>query len=313
MRLEMEASSTLDSWTAVVSESSGTAIDRLSKLIDFGNPPDFFEFVCNQWERRQGGETGPWDLLMDGQIILRAVGHPSVLSLKQAILLTQYALQADTLFDTKLLRRLLAHRLWPEEVPADEVMRTLEVLETLEEPHRLSMTLLKFSKFPDRKVQSKVAKILGRCVESNDVMEDLFQNPDARVRANLLEGLGRRDNIDPFLSIIERATKDQNTRVSSIALAIRARLGHTGATALIRMRSNSKMNEIRMSAEFAQKIAAGESTCRDLDTGEVTNAKDLAALASNVNPVGVVDPQPAVAAPVEEVDGEAQAHPDEQP
>ncbi|MBL8242044.1 MAG: hypothetical protein JNM66_31755 [Bryobacterales bacterium] len=309
----MEASSSLDSWTAVVSESSGTSIDRLSKLIDFGNPPDFYEFVCNQWVRRQGGEAGPWDLLMDGQIILRAVGHPTVLNLKQAVTLTQFALQADTLFDTKLLRRLLAHRLWPEEVPADEVMRTLEVLETLEEPHRLSMTLLKFSKFPDRKVQSKVAKILGRCVESYDVMEDLFQNPDARVRANLLEGLGRREGIEPFLSIIERATKDQNTRVSSIALALRARHGHTGATALIRMRSNSKMNDIRLSAEFAQKIAAGECTSRDPETGEILNTKDLAALASNVNPVGVVDAQSAVAAPVEEVNGEAKAHPDEQP
>jgi hypothetical protein len=294
----------LDSWTAVVSESSAASIEKLGKLIDFSSPPPFFQFAVHQWELRQDGTPGPWDLLMDGQIILRAVGHPAVLSLKEAVALTGYAMQCDSLFDTKLLRRLLAHRLWPEEVPADEVMRTLEVLETLPEPHRLSMTLLKFSKFPDRRVQSKVAKILGRCVDSIDVMDELFQNPDGRVRANLLEGLGRRDNFDAFLHIVEKATRDQHTRVSSLALALRARAGHSGSTALIRMRANSKMTPIRKSAEFAQRIAAGESAGYDA-LSEPSPAEDLAALAANVDALGVVDSQPAVTPPVEEVNGES--------
>ena len=294
----------LDSWTAVVSESTAVTIDKLGKLIDFSSPPPFFKFARNQWEQRMEGNPGPWDMLMDGQIILRAVGHPAVLSLKQAIVLTGYAMQTDTLFDTKLLRRLLAHRLWPEEVPSDEVMRTLEVLETLPEPHRLSMTLLKFSKFPDQRVQSKVAKILGRCVDSSDVMDELFQNPDGRVRANLLEGLGRRESLDAFLQIIEKATRDQHTRVSSLALALRARAGHSGANALIRMRANSKMVPIRKSAEFAQRIAAGEPTGYDTHA-EPTATEDLAALASNVDALGVVQTQPAVVPPVEEVDGES--------
>jgi hypothetical protein len=222
-------------------------------------------------------------------------------------------LQSDELFDTKLLRRLLALRLWPEEVPGDEVMRTLEVLEALDEVLRLSMTLLKFSKFPDGRIQSKVAKILGRCVESVVVMEELFGNPDSRVRANLLEGIGRRDNINPFTSLIERATGDQHARVSSIALAIRARHGNPGAQALLRMRCNSKMDDIRKSAEFAQKIAAGEHPSRDSKPSVAPETVAHAALASDVNPVGVVNAQSAMTAPVEEVDGEAQAHPDEQP
>ena len=68
----------LDSWTAVVSESSPTVIDKLSKLIDFGDPPDLFEFVCQQWEQRVNGVLGTWELLMEGQFILRTAGCPTI-------------------------------------------------------------------------------------------------------------------------------------------------------------------------------------------------------------------------------------------
>lgn len=283
-------SSTLESWTIVVSESLPSSIEKLEKLINFSNPPAFYEFARRQWQRRADGDGGGWDLLMDGHFVLRAVGHPAVLTLDQALTLMRYALQVDPLFDTKLLRRLLAQRLWPEEVPSNEVMRTLEVLETLEETQRLSMTLLKFSKFPDRCVQSKVAKILGRCIDNIDVMDELYQNRDGRVRANLIEGMSRRLSVDAFLPLIERATRDQNTRVSSLALALRARLGHTGATALIRMRANSKMKEIRKAVEVAQRIAAGD-----------LNREENKSLPGDVDTLGVVESEPAVAPAVEEV------------
>lgn len=283
----------LDSWTAVVSESSPSSIERLGMIVDFANPPDFYDFVARQWQKRSNGEPKGWDILMDGQFILRAVGLPSILSLKQALTVTGYAQQCDPLFDSKLLRRLLAHRLWPEEIPVDEVMRTLDILETLNETHRLAMTLLRFSKFPHKHVQSKVARILGRCVDNVSVIEEIYENPDGRVRANLIEGISQRDSVDPFMPLIERATADQHTRVSSLALALRARAGHTGSSALIRLRANSKMDPIRKSAEIAQRIAAGELPNRD-SSGVVASAT-----------LGVVDAEPAMAAAVKEVDSQA--------
>lgn len=290
----------LDSWTAVISESTGASIEKVGRLVDFSNPPDFYSFVCEQWECRKQDGSGAWDVIMESQILLRAVGHPSILTREQAMTLTRYAMEADPLFDTKLLRRLLAQHVWPEEVPAGQVMRTLEVLETLDGVHRLSMTLLKFSKYPDPRIQSKVAKILGRCVESVEVMEELFENPDGRVRANLIEGLLRRKSLDRFLPLVERAARDQHPRVSSLALAIRAQQGHGGATALVKMRANSKMDDLRKSAEFARRIAAGESARYEVLPG----GESL--------PGGCVDPEPAMAASVEKVDGETERHPDEE-
>jgi hypothetical protein len=282
----------LDAWTAVVSESSPATIERLGLLVDFSNPPDFFDFIGRQWQKRQEGDSRAWDVLMEGQVLLRAVGLPSVLTLPQALTVTGYAQQCDPLFDSKLLRRLLAHRLWPEEVPVDEVMRTLDVLETLDETHRLAMTLLRFSKFPHSHVQSKVARILGRCVDNVGVIEEIYDSPDGRVRANLLEGIGQRKALELFLPLIERATTDQHTRVSSVALALRARAGHSGSRAIIKMRTNSKMPIIRKSAEIAQQIAAGEAPVREAPA-EVSAS--LGALAGEL----------AVTPAVEEVDSKA--------
>ncbi len=56
----------LDAWTAVVSESSPATIERLGLLVDFSNPPDFFDFIGRQWQKRQEGDTRPWDVLMEG-------------------------------------------------------------------------------------------------------------------------------------------------------------------------------------------------------------------------------------------------------
>jgi hypothetical protein len=221
----------------------------------------------------------------------------------EAVTLAGFAIQDDKLFDTKLLRRLLAHRQWPEELPPDEVMRTLEILDTVDDPQRLSMTLLKFAKFPDPRIQSKVAKILGRSIDSVDVMDELFSNRDGRVRANLLEGLGKRDSIENFLPLIERATRDQHARVSSIALAIRAQRGHPGSAALIKMRSNSKMPNIRESARFGQRIAIAKSSGRDKNGDEII--PPAAGSLADVDALGVIDGEPAAAAPVEEVHSEA--------
>ena len=286
-----------------MSEASAKSIEKLGKLIDLSDPPDFFEFACRHWELRN--EPGPWawDILMECQFIVRAVGHPDALTLDQALTLTQFAMQFDPLFDTKLLCRLIVYRVFPEEVPSAEVMRTLAILETLNGPRRLSTILHKFSKFPDKRVQSKVAKILGRCVENLEVMRELFQNPDARVRANLLEGLSRKSSSRGFQAIMELGIRDQNIRVSSFALAISGRDGNAGAAALIKMRLKSKMDHIRKSAEYAQLIATGVSSGRDVNGVEITSGN--AGSLPEVDALGVVDPEPAVAASVGEVHSQA--------
>ena len=81
-------------------------------------------------------------------------------------------------------------------------------------------------------------------------------------------------------------------------------LGHGGSDALLRMRANSKMQEIRRSAEFARRIATGESSGRDANGVEIA-AESETALLPEVNTLGVVDSEPAVNASVQEVHSKA--------
>lgn len=291
-----------DGFTIAFSDAPPALLAKLEAIAAKHKEASFFEFVRLQWEARAEEGAMGWSTLMDGEFLLRALTYPEVLTLPHAIDLTRLALAEDTLFDTKLMRHILNHPLWPDQFPVSRIMRTLEILDDFDEPHRLAMPLLKLSKFPDNHIQSKVAKILGRVIDSPEVIEELFQNEDSRVRANLLEGIARRDDFAVFLPMIERAAQDPSTRVSSLALALRARAGHAGAGALIKIRSKAPLPQIRRSAEFANRIANGETAYPQ----EVLNP-DLASLAR------AVDAEPAMAAPIEEVHSQSDSHPENQP
>jgi len=285
-------------WALVVTELTHSAASRLRQIVDLAAPPPLFDFALEQWYHRNEPGNQGWDILFDSDVILMVVALPELLSLPQARTLFDCALLSDPLFDTRLLRRLISQKRWPDRVQEPEIMRTLELIEGQPDNRRLSIPLLKLSKHRNVRVQSKVAKLLGGCMESIDVIEGLFANPDGRVRANLIEGIGRRDSLDGLYPLIERAASDQNSRVSSMALALRARAGHSGSGALIRIRSKSKTGIVRRSAEVAERLAAGLPARPD-------TAGALISLSS------VVDAKTAVAASVEEVHRQAQGHPDE--
>lgn len=286
----------VDVWRAIAADTSRGILEKLGSFVDLDAPPDFADYVREQWAQAKFENIRlAWDLLVEGQLILQAVALPNGLDIEEAGELARLAKDSDPLFDTKLLRRLLSNRLWPDEVPSDEILRCLEILERLDDAQRLSMTLLKFVRFPCKRVQSKVAKVLGRSIDNLSVVEEIYLNPDSRVRANLIQGIGMREDPEPFMHLVERATKDQNHRVSSIALAIRGRHGHKGSLALIRMRTSSKADIVRKSAEFAKEffLAAGDSQAPDLSTHYAA--------------------EPAAMTAISEVDQQPQAHPNEQP
>jgi len=276
-------------WALVVAELAHPVVSRLRQIVDLAAPPPLFDFALEQWYNRNEPGNQAWEILFESDVILLSVALPEALTLQQSRTLFDCAAMADPLFDTRLLRRLLSQQRWPDRVPEPEIMRTLELIESQPDNRRLSIPLLKLSKHPNVRVQSKVAKILGRCMESIEVIEELFASPDGRVRANLIEGVGRRDSLDGLYPLIERAAADQNARVSSMALALRARGGHSGSGALIRIRGKSMTDSVRRSAEVAERLAAGLPARPDAAAG-------LASLS------GVVDAKAAMAAPIEEVD-----------
>jgi len=267
----------------------------LETWINLSDPPDLFEHLMTTL---QGDTEGQAEFLIESHIVARALLEPGALEDTQAQEVMSIAMVRDSLYDMKLLQRLLAQRAWPLEVPYAEIQRCLSLVEDAPEPNRITVTLLKFTRHPDVRVQSKAVKLLGRHLSSTDKIDELFLNPNERVRANLIEGIARRKDLENILPLVARAAQDPSNRVSTMALAILARRGHKMSQTLLAMRRRSKVESISWAANFAHEVLV-----------RPFQADDLGNLATALNGMGV---EPAVVPAVAEVDGEAEAHPEKE-
>jgi|GEM_PF-1224091 len=289
----------LENWTSVMAGCAISVARQLDSWIGLSHPPDLFEYLTRTIQQ---GPSEQADFLVEGHVISRTLLDPDALSVEQAKVLMGLTMAQDSSYDTKLLQRLLSGRAWPAEVPVAEVQRCLELVEDTPDPNRISVTLLKFARHPDVRVQAQAAKILGRYMQNVSKIEELYLNPNERVRANLIEGIARRVDPEILMPLVEQAAKEPSSRVSTMALAILARRGHKMSQTLLAMRRRSKEDSISWAANFAH-----EAFVRPFQTG------DLGALATALARSNSGDsPQPAVMSAVAKVDGQAESHPDEE-
>jgi hypothetical protein len=284
-----------ENWTSVLNGCAASAGRQLETWISLSEPPDVFDHLMATLQNQSDGQA---EFLLEAHIVARALLEPEVLTDAQARELMSVAMVRDSLFDMKLLQRLLAQRAWPSEVPYAEIQRCLYLVEDAQDANRISVTLLKFSRHPDLRVQSKAAKLLGRHLSSLDKIEELYLSPNERVRANLIEGIARRKDIEQFMPLVERGAQDPSNRVSAMALAILARRGHKMSQTLLAMRRRSKVEAISWAANFAHEVLV-----------RPFQADDLGNLAAALHGVSV---EPAVVPAVAEVNSEAEAHPDQE-
>lgn len=284
-------------WAAATSDALPGVMRRLEGLLNQRSRPDFLEYVSELFQdAKEGSRNGIRDLLLESHILSRAMLHPGGLAPKDARTLLGAVIRYDSMFDTRLMQNLLARRTWPDQVPLEEIMRALELMEICPDPGRLSVALSKFARHPNARVQSKAAKILGRSASNLEWLRELFRNMDARVRANLIEGIAMRENVEPYLDLVRMASRDQADRVSTMALALLAQRGHGVSRALLEMRRRSKVDAIRLTAEYAYGllVEGRQDRAETAPVGEPSQAEPKAAESSGLP----VDVQVAVVAAV---------------
>lgn len=278
-------SSNAETWKSALSGCLPSVGRQLEVWLNLDKPPDLCEFLLASLQQENGYRA---DFLLESHFVARALLEPGVLTEGQALEVMTVVMAQDPLFDMKLLQRLQAQRTWPSEVPYHEIQRCLNLIDEAPDPARLSVTLLKFSRHPDPRVESKAAKLLGRHLFNMDRIEALSQSPDDRVRANLIEGIGRRKDLEPFLWLVERAAQDPSYRVSTMGHAILARRGHKMSHTILAMRRRSKDDSISWAANYATEVLVKP----------YLQADDLANLAAAFSGDAA---QPAVVAAVAEV------------
>lgn len=281
--------SNAETWKSVLSGCLPSVGRQLEFWISLAAPPDLFEYLMGTLQGEEGHKA---DFLMESHLVARALLEPGALSEGQARELMAVAMTRDSLFDMKLLQRLQAGRAWPSEVPYHEIQRCLNLVEDAQDPGRIAVTLLKFSRHPDPRIESKAAKLLGRHLFNMERIEALSQSPDDRVRANLIEGIGRRKDLEPFMHFVEKAAQDPSYRVSTMGHAILARRGHKMSHTILAMRRRSKDDSISWAANYATEVLVKP----------YLQADDLANLAIAVSGEAA---QPAVVPAVAEVNSQS--------
>jgi hypothetical protein len=256
-----------DVWAALLADVPRFAYADIAKLIDTHDPPSFFHLAEEALSQdRPAGKPGIVSrVLLDHGILLRAIADPTVIELGEARRLTRLAIEMAPNLDASLLQRISApHRVWPEEVPEDEALRVLELVEVCGRLDRLALPILKFTQHPHHWVRSKGAKLFSLGAPSAGMFERLFEDNDPRVKANLIEGLARRPEplSPPFVRFVRKASSHTNPRVFSLTQLALAKSGDAEARFNLEHMRQQSNPYLSKPAEWAwQKLApAAESS-----------------------------------------------------
>jgi hypothetical protein len=144
-------------------------------------------------------------------------------SLDGSVRVAKALIQHEPLFDVLFAKSLLHD----DQMTEDARQRGLAVLEKLGSSGRLIPILIQFLRDPDSRIRSKTALMFGQIMSTQGVMDRLFADEDARVRANFVEGLWRGPEGFDSRALFRQAVADSNHRVAGNALVGLHRLGET--------------------------------------------------------------------------------------
>ena len=105
-----------------------------------------------------------------------------------------------------------------DEASLRRLLRALDIVGTITEGDRIRHQLVILRRIRDPRVQSKLTLILARRVRDTEWLEQQFEDPDPRVRANVVEGLWDAADSEEKKALLWRATHDPHNRVLGNAL-----------------------------------------------------------------------------------------------
>lgn len=226
------------------------------KPID-ASAPAFLDYALEVLQTADPAKPGPLAAaLLQNRTLISAFSDPSQLSLEQAIRLAQAAARFDHGLDHKILSNITnSARNWPHEVPRQEMMRALKVIEAISDCQRLMIPLMKFARLPQKHLRSKAVKLLARGSRNPGWADSILNDPDPRVRSNLIEGLSEQLG-EKATPLLRRAARDPHHRVSITALLALARIGDRGSRETLEKMAAGSEDAHRRAAVWALRRLA---------------------------------------------------------
>ncbi|MCS6951732.1 MAG: HEAT repeat domain-containing protein [Bryobacterales bacterium] len=115
-----------------------------------------------------------------------------------------------------------------------EPRRLLAVLSQAHSHAPITYAVLPYMRSSDPRVRSQAARLIARSGASLEWTLRHLADPDARVRANIVEGIAASPEPRRLLEALRRAAQDPHHRVATTALVVLIRLGEEAASDTLR-------------------------------------------------------------------------------
>ena len=151
----------------------------------------------------------------------------------------------------ELMETLVEQVLGPNPLNETATRSTLQVLDEIrDDATYLLPKLMALLRSSNHRVRSKAVGLIGRVNQNPDWIRRLMLDPDARVRANLVESLWGTESAG-VQEAFWAALKDESTRVSTNALVGLYRIGEAAVFPLVNRRAADSAPELRAAAAWA--------------------------------------------------------------
>lgn len=178
----------------------------------------FFSSACRILKT---GGTSPGQqylmkLLLESDLLLTSLGDPVLFPVDAAITLAKICIRLDPMLDFKLLDQLFqGDYLDAGVIDVQRALRTMKIVSALRVSMHIQPLLLKLMRFTDPQLRSKATLLFCQLSRNPQWAERKLSDEDARIRANIIEGLW---GVEEARDVLREASRDGNHRVASNAL-----------------------------------------------------------------------------------------------
>jgi HEAT repeat protein len=190
------ADAEIDAWLQRLiddAQASSAVLKRDMRRLLEKDAAGFLQSACRILKVRsqQPGVASMLDLLWSSPVLLGSLIDASMLPLPTAIAFAKRWAAFDPMLDIKLLSIGFPSIEADGEAVADAVgsMRALEIVSELPPNRHVLQPLARLLRSPDAYVRSKVALMYARASDNPEWVRKMLADPDARIRANAVEGL----------------------------------------------------------------------------------------------------------------------------
>jgi hypothetical protein len=238
-------------------------------LSQIRNAPPFCDFVENLFDKAvSDGTNSTW---LDSTLVVLVVTTPVLCPLPEALRLARAASGFDNRLDSKILLHLnTPARNWPESASESDILHVLEVIDAISDCERLMFFFMQFVKGPNLHLRSKAVKLIARASRNPSWASVILSDPDARTRANLMEGLGTQTG-PQIETLLRQGATDPDPRVALNALLALSRNGDKESYETICRLAHDHRPEFQRAAEWALKqVPASPAGAMDPEAGWTT-------------------------------------------